>query len=317
MSKAAFREYCEQDPNVPIFLRYDWISGIVPEKNWGVAFSGDAKNPKGFLVYFIKKKYGFKKITLPPLTPYLGPWIIYPEGQKRSQRYGYEKKIMDELIDRLPPFDDLVLQFHPDLDNWLPFYWKGFQESTRYTYVIKDCSDPQSLFDDLRGNIRRAIRKAQKKLEVRSSESIDALHDLKIKDYQRKGMPLSYDREYFRTIDSILAPKEARKILYAVDDEGNVHGGIYLVMDARTCYYLVGAIDPDAKSDGSMSLLMWEGIQEASRRGLAFDFEGSMIEPIERFFRSFGSEQVPYHRIARTPSLLLRGLESIKALKGK
>ena len=30
-----------------------------------------------------------------------------------------------------------------------------------------------------------------------------------------------------------------------------------------------------------------------------FDFEGSMLRPVERFFRGFGSLQTPYLRVSR------------------
>jgi hypothetical protein len=316
MSKDAFRAYCEKHPELPLSLQYDWISGIAPDTNWGVCFAGDPSDPKGYLVYFIKRKYGFRKITIPPLTPYLGPWIIYPPEQKRSQRYGYEKKVMDELIEGLPPHDDLTLHFHPEVTNWLPFYWKGFRETLRYTYQLPEGKDPGTLFDGLRGNIRRAIRKAEKQLEIVPSDGIDALHDIKLRDYRDKGIPMSYDRSYFHRIDSILAPKGQRELLYAVDEKGNTHGGIYLTMDRNICYYLIGAVEPSLKNDGAMPLLMWKAIEKAASRGLRFDFEGSMIEPIERFFRSFGAEQVPYHHVSKTPSVLLRGKQALSILRG-
>jgi len=34
-----------------------------------------------------------------------------------------------------------------------------------------------------------------------------------------------------------------------------------------------------------------------------FDFEGSMIEPVERFFRSFGAQRVPYFGITKNRHL--------------
>jgi len=52
--------------------------------------------------------------------------------------------------------------------------------------------------------------------------------------------------------------------------------------------------DPRLRSSGAQSLLFWEAIKLASEKNLKFDFEGSMIEPIERVFRAFGATQVPY-----------------------
>ncbi len=31
-----------------------------------------------------------------------------------------------------------------------------------------------------------------------------------------------------------------------------------------------------------------------------FDFEGSMLQPLERFFRAFGARQTPYLSVSRT-----------------
>jgi hypothetical protein len=51
---------------------------------------------------------------------------------------------------------------------------------------------------------------------------------------------------------------------------------------------------------------MWNAIKIASENTKRFDFEGSMIENVERFFRSFGAVPIPYYNIKKTNSLLLR-----------
>jgi hypothetical protein len=73
----------------------------------------------------------------------------------------------------------------------------------------------------------------------------------------------------------------------------------------------MGGIDP-AFSSGAFSLLMWHAIQFASQVTTRFDFEGSMIESIERFFRSFGARQVPYLHVQKINSVVLRTLFAIK-----
>ena len=40
-----------------------------------------------------------------------------------------------------------------------------------------------------------------------------------------------------------------------------------------------------------MSLLMWKSIELASEKVDLFDFEGTMKESVERFFRGFGGVQ--------------------------
>lgn len=54
------------------------------------------------------------------------------------------------------------------------------------------------------------------------------------------------------------------------------------------------------RNSGATSLLMWEAIKFASTVSKKFDLEGSMLEPVERFFRGFGTVQKPYFTISKT-----------------
>ncbi len=62
---------------------------------------------------------------------------------------------------------------------------------------------------------------------------------------------------------------------------------------------------------------MWEAIRFAASVTRSFDFEGSMIEPVEKFFRAFGATQTAYHNVFKTNSRLLvtaRALKNIRTL---
>jgi hypothetical protein len=57
---------------------------------------------------------------------------------------------------------------------------------------------------------------------------------------------------------------------------------------------------------------MWAAIELASKRGTGFDFEGSSLRSVERFFRAFGGHPVPCSRVRWTSS---RGLSAEVAVK--
>src|SRR5262245_26720571 len=63
-----------------------------------------------------------------------------------------------------------------------------------------------------------------------------------------------------------------------------------------------------------MSLLIWEAIQFSAKVTKRFDFEGSMVESIERFFRAFGARQVPYFSVKKVSSRRLRAYLALQAL---
>jgi hypothetical protein len=49
--------------------------------------------------------------------------------------------------------------------------------------------------------------------------------------------------------------------------------------------------------------MVWELIQFAAKRSLAFDFAGSMIQSIERAIRAYGAKQVPYNYVMKLPAI--------------
>ena len=81
------------------------------------------------------------------------------------------------------------------------------------------------------------------------------------------------------------------------------------IHDGATAYYLFGARGGEGhQSSGTIAL--WQSILHAKHLGcVVFDFEGSMIEPVARFFKRFGGEEVLYPRVFKAgmlAKLLLR-----------
>ena len=93
-----------------------------------------------------------------------------------------------------------------------------------------------------------------------------------------------------------------------------MHAAIYLVWDKYSAYYLIGGSDPKLRNSGATSLALWEAICFASTVTKSFDFEGSMIESVERFFRGFGGNQVSYFHIWKFNSILIEILFNLKRL---
>ena len=169
-------------------------------------------------------------------------------------------------------------------------------------------SDQQKLWNSFRENIRREIRKAERRyqLMVRTDLGVHAFLQLNAQTFKRQGHNIPYSKNLVARLDDACVERHARRIFIAEDAQGRAHAGIYLVWDHNSAYYLMGGGDPELRTSGATSLCMWEAIKFASSVTKSFDFEGSMIEPIERFFRAFGAEQTPYFAVSHTPSKLIR-----------
>jgi hypothetical protein len=57
--------------------------------------------------------------------------------------------------------------------------------------------------------------------------------------------------------------------------------------------------DPALRASCANPLAYWPCIELACELGIPYDFEGSMMENVECFNRSFGARQIPYFRIYR------------------
>ena len=75
---------------------------------------------------------------------------------------------------------------------------------------------------------------------------------------------------------------------------------------------MIGGSDPKFKNSGANSLLIWRAIEDSSKHTDAFDFEGSMMEPVERFFRGFGGEPVPYFQLTYSNNMHKKYLKNNK-----
>jgi lipid II:glycine glycyltransferase (peptidoglycan interpeptide bridge formation enzyme) len=305
--------------NIPsvncIFQQPWWLDAVAPNQ-WSEVIVERDKEIIARLPYVIKIKYGLKILTGPPLTQTLGPWLK-PSTAKYSKQLAEQKSLMNSLIEQLPQYDYFTAQFHYSIDNWLPFYWHGFSQTTYYTYVIEDLTNLDRVWNELAGQTRTQIRKAEKLLTVYSSSDIERFLDLNQLTFQRQGKSPHYSREFVRRLDAACTEHQARRIFFAEDAQGRIHAAEYLIWDENSAYYLMGGADPELRSSCATSLLMWEAIKFAATVTKKIDFEGSMIEPIESFFRDFGTRQVPYFSVtgmSQRMKMLMAGRDMVKSI---
>ena len=280
-----------------VFEQPWWLDAVAPGA-WSAVEVRRGDEVVARLPYMRRRPMGVEAIVQPPLTQTLGPWLVHGEG-KYPRRLEAEKRLLGSLIEQLPPFDLFRQCFTPALTNWLPFYWAGFEATVRYSYRIEDLTDLDRVRSDFQDHVRRAIRKAQDTVEVRDDVSVEQLIALDESTYARQGRRPPVTAAVARRLDAACAARHARRILAAVDARGRTHAILYVVWDHRTLYALINAREPELQAFGANTLLYWEAIRHAAAVSQAFDFEGSMIEPIEHFVRGFGGRQTPYFCISK------------------
>lgn len=314
-NKEKYRLLCKNEPSIPIFSKDWWLDSVAGDA-WDVVLVEKGDQILASMPYTMRQRYGLNVISQPALTQTLGPWLR-PSTAKYARRLSQEKDLLQKLFEQLPKFAHYQQNWHCTRTNWLPLYWLGYEQTTRYTYRLEDLSSEEQVWGELQENIRREIRKASNKegVKVRTDLDVEVFLTLNEKVFARQNMALPYTRDFVRRLDKAAAQNQARKIFIAEDEQGRHHAGVYLIWDDNTAYYLMGGGDPDLRNSGATSLCMWEAIQFAATVTKNFDFEGSMIEPVERFFRAFGAVQTPYFSISKTNSKLIKTYRFLQEIR--
>ncbi|MBB6671707.1 GNAT family N-acetyltransferase [Cohnella nanjingensis] len=305
-NKAKYRALCRANPDIPVINQDWWLDATVGEHQWDVLLVERGGEVVASLPYFKTRKLIFDVIDMPYLTLMMGIWIKYPRNQKYATRLSYEKEIYLEIIERLPNVDYYYQHFHWNITNWTTFYWRGFRQTTRYTYLFEDISDHDKLFAGFKEKTRNEIRKAEKIVKVVESDDIEAFHRLNKMTFDRQQVPMPHSLDFIKKVDEACKARDCRKLMFALDEDGQIHAAVYIVWDSECAYYLLGGGDPELRNSGAASLLLWEAIKRLSAVTKKFDFHGGMHEPVESFFRAFGAVQKPYFQISKINGKLFK-----------
>lgn len=270
------------------------MEAVCEGKLWDVILDRDAEGTiNAALPYLIGRKMGLRYVIMPQLTQFGGPWLR--SGSMEEEMLAAKRLIAQLKRLRLTYYQQ---NFAPEVTNWLPFYWAGYRQTTRYTYRINDISNTQSVFNRFDPSRRqRQIQKLEGKLhEVEMSASEFA--DFHISYWASRGRKDLLSRSFMlRVIQTAL--DRGQGLLMALADEGGVvQGARFVVFDDRCAYSLLSALRP-GHPNGTSAMLFWQIICRLSWRTKAFDFEGSMDPGIEQSYRLYGATQVPYFRITK------------------
>lgn len=305
--KEQYSLFCEQH-EVSIHGQPWWLDVVCGEHGWEVCLAFDKRGEVIAALPFVKsRKFFLKMIRMPILTSYLPISITYPEFEKQHNRLAFEKKVLADLINQLPEVALFDQNYHPDLSNWLPFYWKGFQQTTRYTYVLDNLSHLSEVHRHMEGSVRTYIRKAQKGgIQIIKGDDLKAFYKIVSLTFQKQNQQVPFDFEILKKLDEALNARNQRAIYFAKDPLGNIHAAGYIIWDKNSAYYLASGTNPEFRKSGAHYLLLWTAIKDCAKIVQSFDFEGSMLPQVENVFRSFGANQKPYFRIFKVNNPLLK-----------
>lgn len=260
-----------------------------------------------------QRRLGMTCAVQPLLTPYLGI-VTNDAGLRPVTRVSQWKEIATTFARALQQdyaAADVNLTPHwPDVHG---FMWSGYSTHVRYTYTI-DLGALDRAWEEMDAKRRNDIRRAQKDgVIIEESSDFTGVMRNVIRTFDRQDMQPRFGAVAERVHAALAARGRCSGWLARSAGTEEPVAAVYLVWDERRAYYLLGGYDGDHAHGGAHALAIWTAIQAMAARGLEqFDFEGSDVPQIERYFRKFGGRLTPYYRV-RWESPRMRMASAIKA----
>jgi hypothetical protein len=311
ISEDLYSEFAEKlatKTQLPVFASSQWLSLYGKElKRFGLFEKNEI--PKAVFLACSESKGLLKILKTPAYMPSCSLIMDNP-GQNKVKRHSKEKKWLTEIAAFLKEKSRSVvfLAFPPEYIDFQPFLWAGLKVTPQYTYRLNLQNDLKAIELGMSPERRNDLKRA-----VKDGVTLEQTNDYKVveqiisKTFARKDK--SFDRKLVSKILFEFAT-EANSFAFVAKYNGVNCATSFIVHNGHTAYYLLGGYDHKNTHAGAGACAVWKAIQYSQKLGLeTFDFEGSMIPEVERYFRGFGGELTPYYLVHKGPFVAEVGLK--------
>lgn len=286
---------------LPVFLREEW-KAIVGEgyERLGV-FNKDGQAVAAFNIQR-SRRAGLKLLSHPAFNQHCALWRKR-NASNPAKAVSEAKKLHTLLADHVLDQDGMIhLAFPPEETDLQPWAWKGFKVVAQWTYRI----DLAQGIESVRAGYEAEQRNGIKKSRSTGAEAVATTDPERVlacvrSTFARKGKGLDED-----VASAMMRAflKEGSGFAYVTVENGHDSAAAFCAHDATTVYYLLGGVDKSHASGGSGAMAVDACLARAHELGLrTFDFEGSMLPEVERYFRTFGGTPTPYFTVNRAAFL--------------
>ena len=234
--------------------------------------------PTGIFPFFLKERYFMRMIFSPPprlAIRFLGPVLNPPPGvkaNKKEQDMLELEKEADNFIQTTHRPHFTLISNPPHLVDMRPFKWRGYGIDVVYDYFSDVRCGPEKLWEKLKSNQQRNVRKSEKigmVFERGHEGELGVLYDLMVRRYKEQGKAVNVPRQYL--IDLCRAFPDEMNI-FVVKYQGKiVTGSIELLIHRDEMTSWIGNPKPAIPITPSPNDLMnWETMKYASARGLTY-----------------------------------------------
>lgn len=258
---------------------FSWYLNCVAD-DWDVLVLGNYEIVMPIPFLKLKRHLFAKKIYQPDFCQQLGV---------------FSKSEISQEVFQL--FFDRFMSLRPKNYNFNSFDTINFLSnnhilSDRVNYELNLLSTYENLYANYSSNLKRNIKKAKKEtFSISDKVNVDAFISLKRANTNYKTVSKQYLKK--ERLLNELCKRDLGKA-YGVFSKEELVASIFIIHYQNKFISLTSATSELGKKQGAISFLFDQIIAEQANTTNIFDFEGSMIPGVARFFKSFGSEKVIY-----------------------
>jgi hypothetical protein len=109
------------------------------------------------------------------------------------------------------------------------------------------------------------------------------------------------------------------EVIGAYNSRYELCAGAVFVRSHGKAIFLFSSVNPEARTNGAMALIIDQFIRQNAGKQITLDFEGSNNPDLARFYKSFGAATLTYPHviISKMPRLLDFSLKIYRRIKGR
>ena len=304
---------------IPLFMQAWWLDATSKE-NWDVIFAKIHDEIVGFFVFSYQKKLGKTIVTNLPLTQYSGPFIFYPTNLNKSDIHSFENKVYTSIIEQLDSknIDFIEINCHHSFKNWQQFFWSGYKQTTKYTYILENISNKDTLLKEMSYSQRaKRIKKAKNDYYFSLELSAEEFYDFYKSNLKDLDKTIFYSKDFFLKLYNAAKERNQGQIISIYSKDNELLAALWTIWDSEFAYNMIMTSDKKKKCSEGTTLLIWETIDFLKDKTKNYDFEGSMIKGVALRNQSYGATALPYHSISKSNSLIMSAWKKYQEYKNQ
>ncbi|NOQ92492.1 MAG: hypothetical protein GQ552_07240 [Flavobacteriaceae bacterium] len=249
-----------------------WYLNCVTD-SWGVLVLNDYEAvmplPK-------RKKLGINYI-------YQAPWI---QQLGVFSKKSISEELIKDFISRIPKKFVLVDYFF-NSDNII----NGKFIKERNNYILSLNQGFETIKSNYNKNRKRISNKNFDDFKLNKDGDIGSFLEF----YKKQNFNFKTHRDTFERLEKLLKSKNVAINIWTISYNGESIAGLVWLKEKRRITYLLPVANEVAKNNNIPTFLINELIKEHQNTNCILDFEGSMIEGVAQFYKSFGAETEAYY----------------------